>query len=233
MSRVYALSLSLVLLVGIAGRAEAATVNVFPFFTASGGFCPPGADFLYGGCIRYNQSGYSPVGFSQQFGMASFSVGASGSFGFLESHVSILFLDLGGGGQARGRIVFNISEPAQINLFCSAHAGGFGNAGGGLTNLTTGQSLFGCFAAHNPVSASGSFILNNTDTYEVFTQASLSGTDAVFGHLNFGIPGVTQVNVFVPEPSAFYLLGMGLTSLGLIRSRMRWKGAKRAVHEPA
>ena len=231
MRRAYVLSLSLVLLVGIAGRGEASTITIFPFYSASGNYCPDG----FGGippppsCVSFSQSGYySPVGFTHPSPPpgGNYSVGAGGTInpdgsGFLNSGVSVIFGF--GGGQASARMAFNISEPSQIDLTCSASAFGFGTGWSGLTNRTTGQSLLSCFASFQPpVMKSGSFLLNNTDTYELFTQAILNTNDAVSGRLNFNIAGVTDVNVVVPDQaSALYLLGIGLTSLVLVRNGFR------------
>jgi hypothetical protein len=86
-------------------------------------------------------------------------------------------------------------------------------------------------AAFDPVSVSGSFLLDNTHTYELSTFTALNSNDGESARLDFDIPGVTAVNIFVPEPSVIYLLGIGLTSLRLVRKRLE-KGKERTYRAP-
>jgi hypothetical protein len=227
------LSLVLVLLVGIAGRAEASVINMRPFYSISGLACPLGSGgFGSPSCVSYSGEGYSPISFDQEFPpfgpeRAFISVGAGGAInpngqGSVRTGESIFFVDFGSGG-ATTRIDFNISEPSEIDMTCSAFAR-FAIAQANLKDVTTGQSLFGCSTGFDSVTVSGSALLNATDTYELFSETD--GFDPGGGaNLGFDIPGVTEVNI-LPEPSAIYLLGIALTSLGLVRKRLE-KGKER------
>jgi hypothetical protein len=234
------LSLLLVLLVGIAGRAEASVINVRPFFSVSAFGPAPNCPFV--SCLLFNEVGYTPIGFRQDFPPEGFNprfIAASAS-GQIDStgHGSLQSGSVAALGasfaDATASLRFTISDPAEIDLTCSANALGIAMAFADLFDLTTNQTLLECFqidGSLTPVTGSGSFLLNNTDLYELYTDAN-QNDDAAFASLNFNIPGVTEVNVFVPEPSAIYLLGISLIALAFVPKRCnksKWKRSTRGT----
>jgi hypothetical protein len=108
-------------------------------------------------------------------------------------------------------------DPVVISLNCAT--AGQGDAR--ISDVTTGQFGFGCGSSllFGPFSdsKSGTFLLNPGDTYEIDTHTgSFDGGDA-----NISFQGDFTLNLVIPEPSTFCLLGIALISLSLVHKRLQ------------
>jgi hypothetical protein len=110
-------------------------------------------------------------------------------------------------------VVFEVNTPAEAVVDCHASSS-FLEAFSSVFDVTTNTVLLQCSAGvadpFPTVSKSGIFLLT-TDTYRLTTSASGQGGPSFFDS------GGATINIQVPEPSTFCLLGIGLLALPLLR----------------
>jgi hypothetical protein len=224
MRKVCVLSLLLVLLV--ADRAEAATITLLSqSYSIGGNICkgfpliPPCAS------VPTQSSSSPPLSGSASIPDGSVYVSTNGgtdlSSGFLDSAAGYLPVPslLDGGAGATAIMDFRVNETAEIVLNCTI-TDTFGGGSVGLRDLTT-DFLFLCFTGFGgSITKSGSFLLNTTDTYELTARSAVNAPDNAHAHVNFQ----------VPDPPTFCLLGVALISLSFVCNRLRKE--KRAVRPP-
>jgi hypothetical protein len=200
-------------------RAEADAITVLSQSYSASGSAVCSANFFDPPCFSFGQSNSpTPLSFSgtdpslgSVFADAIGAINPSG--GSLRSDAGVSYMSSFTAARASSSAVvdFQVNTPAEAVVDCHAGSTFFG-AFSSFVDVTTNTVLLQCSTDNvNPsVSKSGIFFLT-TDIYGLSTSASGQGGPTYFDS------GFATINIQVPEPSTFCLLGIGLLALPLLR----------------